>query len=207
VLVLLVHDHGPAAAVAQRALAGRAELRCVAGLEPAIAALRTPALAPDLVVVELEPRAFAEPAAASGLRAAAGAVPVVVGLDGALALLDRLRPRTVVDGDLGAVVEALIEQQRGLGEAIAAQRGRQAAEIERAVAAAVEAAVARAAEQLVRSLGLEDGEGLKLAVRFARGWEDAKGRFLSALATGVAGAFLLALGAGIASVVRGAGSK
>jgi hypothetical protein len=41
-----------------------------------------------------------------------------------------------------------------------------------------------------------------MAIRLARGWEAAKLRFFSAVATGIGSAFLLALGAGLVAMLR-----
>ena len=46
-----------------------------------------------------------------------------------------------------------------------------------------------------------------MAIRLARGWEAAKIRFVSALTTGLASAFLLAIGAGIVAMLRQGGPK
>ena len=67
---------------------------------------------------------------------------------------------------------------------------------------AAEIAVSQAMRRLLERLGLEDEEGVRMAVRLARGWEAAKSRFLGTLVTGVASAALLALGAGLAAMIR-----
>ena len=74
-------------------------------------------------------------------------------------------------------------------------------------ASVAEAVVGRAVDRLTERLGVEDAEGLRLAVRLARGWEQAKIKFFSALTTGLASAFLLALGAGIAAMIRNSSAK
>ncbi len=67
---------------------------------------------------------------------------------------------------------------------------------------AAETVVSRAVDQLMARLGFDDTEGVRLAVRLARGWEAAKARFVSALATGIASALLVAIGAGIIAMLR-----
>ena len=62
--------------------------------------------------------------------------------------------------------------------------------------------VSRAVDELMARLGFDDTEGVRLAVRLARGWEAAKARFVSALATGIASALLVAIGAGIIAMLR-----
>ena len=63
---------------------------------------------------------------------------------------------------------------------------------------AADAAVTRAVDRL----DLDDEEGLKMAVRLARGWEAAKLCFFSAIATGLGTALLVALGAGLVTMLR-----
>ena len=81
------------------------------------------------------------------------------------------------------------------------------AEVDRVTRQAADAAVQRAIDELLDRLGLGDEEGLRMAIRLARGWEAAKTGFVSALTTGLASAVLLAIGAGIVAMVRHGGSK
>ena len=81
------------------------------------------------------------------------------------------------------------------------------AEIDRVTRQAADAAVTRAIDELLDRLGLGDEEGLRMAIRLARGWEAAKIRFVSAVTTGLASAFLLAIGAGIVAMMRHGASK
>ncbi len=62
------------------------------------------------------------------------------------------------------------------------------AEIDRVTRQAADAAVTRAIDELLDRLGLGDEEGLRMAIRLARGWEAAKIRFVSAVTTGLASA-------------------
>ncbi|MCB2053254.1 MAG: response regulator [Geminicoccaceae bacterium] len=86
-------------------------------------------------------------------------------------------------------------------------RGRVCCDVEEAARVAAEEAVPKAMDHLCKRLGLHDEEGVRMAVKLARGWEAAKGRFISAIATGIASALLLALGAGIAAMLRNQGTK
>ena len=81
------------------------------------------------------------------------------------------------------------------------------AEIDRVTRQAADAAVSRAIDELLDRLGFGDEEGQRMAIRLARGWEAAKIRFVSAVTTGLASAFLLAIGAGIVAMVRHGGWK
>ena len=81
------------------------------------------------------------------------------------------------------------------------------AEIDRVTRQAADTAVSRAIDELLDRLGLSDEEGLRMAIRLARGWEAAKTRFISTVTTGLASAFLLAIGAGIVAMVRHGGSR
>jgi hypothetical protein len=81
------------------------------------------------------------------------------------------------------------------------------AEVDRIARQAADSAVSRTIDQLLDRLGLEDEEGLRMAIRLARGWEAAKLRFLSAVATGLGSALLLAIGAGLVAMLRQSGSK
>jgi hypothetical protein len=167
---------------------------------------------PEMVVVELQPEAMADWCLMGQLKEMTGNAPIVMGMAGARRLLE-VGQEAHVPGtpsrphDLPAVIATLVEQQRILSQSILAQRATITSELEQLSAQAAEAAAARALDRLAARLGLDDAEGLRLAVRFARGWEEAKVKFVSALTTGLASAFLLALGAGIVAVVRSSGSK
>ena len=95
----------------------------------------------------------------------------------------------------------------GAYQSLAAWRIEMIAEIDRITRQAADAAVSRAIDQLLDRLGLEDEEGLRMAIRLARGWEAAKARFVSAVTTGLASALLLAFGAGLVAMLRHGGSK
>jgi hypothetical protein len=85
---------------------------------------------------------------------------------------------------------------------VAAHRTELKAEIDRVAREVVDSAVSLAVDGLIDRLGLEDEEGLRMAIRLARGWEAAKLKFFSAIATGLGSALLLAVGAGLVAVLR-----
>ena len=212
--VLLLED-GPIEALAmQRELAGRHDVRVVPTLADALAALASPAWRPDVVLADLGPHDTDAVRVLETLQAAAGAIPVVVSAGGITEALrrhlDALGAAIAVPfhdrGSSLSLLKAVIGHQEILQHAVVPPppppRADFAAEIDRAARLAADAAVARAIDQLVDRLGLDDEEGLRMAIRLARGWDAAKGRFLSAVATGIGSAFLLALGAGLVAMLR-----
>jgi predicted lipid-binding transport protein (Tim44 family) len=52
-------------------------------------------------------------------------------------------------------------------------------------------------------LGLQDEDGVKTAVRLARAYENARSQFWSAITSGLAGGFLIALGLGLIALIKG----
>lgn len=224
--VLLLEDGSIEALAMQRELAGRHDVRVVPNLAEALAVLTGSGWRPDVVVADLSPVDTDAMRVLETLQDAAGAIPVVVSTGGVTEALRRqvdalgaASPGPHYDrgdaGGLGLLKAVLghhhhLQPQHLYHHGIGAQQQLQQqqqraeilAEIDRAARLAADAAVARAIEQLTDRLGLEDDEGLRLAIRLARGWETAKGRFLSAVATGIGSAFLLALGAGIVALLR-----
>ena len=81
------------------------------------------------------------------------------------------------------------------------------AEIDRVTRDAADAAVSRAIDELLDRLGLGDEEGLRMAIRLARGWEAAKNPLRLGGHHRLASALLLAIGAGIVAMMRHGGSK
>jgi CheY-like chemotaxis protein len=209
VRVLLVEDEPVEGLALQRELAGRCELRIARRLAEALAALGQPGWRPDVVLTGLDLPDSKGVATLHALQDAAPGVPVLVSTSAAIETL-RCRLDT-----LGGAA-----QERGPGGGswhaafhhapaplLAAYRIEMIAEIDRVSRHAADAAVARAIDQLLDRLGLEDEEGLRMAIRLARGWEAAKLRFVSAVTTGLASALLLALGAGIMAMLKHGGSK
>jgi CheY-like chemotaxis protein len=206
VRVLLVGDNTVELLAIQRELAGRFELRVAGTLAEALDALGQPGWRPDAVLAELDLPDSEGLATLHTLQCAVPGIPVLVStgvvtetlrrqLDalGVVALQDR-------QGGFGAVRHAF--PQQGAALSLVAYRIEMIAEIDRVTRQAADAAVARAIDQLLDRLGLDDEEGLRMAVRLARGWEAAKIRFISAVTTGIASAFLLAVGAGIVAMLK-----
>jgi hypothetical protein len=213
VRLLLIHDQTREAFALERAIGDRAQLRSFGSLAAAADDLGSSAWRPDLLVIEL-PESSIDWDLLGQLKRVIGDTPVLLGLPSVLPFLDSMSTRSELKPGLHArrpgletVVQALVEQQRALSQAILAQRTTLKAEVAQIASEAAEAAAGRAIERLTARLGFGDAEGLHLAVRFARGWEEAKLKFLSALTTGLASAFLLALGAGIVAVIKNSGSK
>lgn len=208
--VLLLKADTIEALALQRELAGRHDVRVAATLAEAVSALTYPAWRPDLVVTELNLPDSDGVGTLDSLRAAAGGIPVVVGggtTDALRRQVDGLggatAPHRDKDGGPLGLLQAVMQQQQHLFQhTVAAHRREVVAEIERAARQAADAAAARAIDQLVDRLGLEDEEGVRMAIRLARGWDAAKLRFFSAVATGIGSAFLLALGAGVVAMLR-----
>ena len=211
--LLFVHDSSPEVPAVQRALAEYGDLRSHHSLGDALREVSAGSWSPDFVVMDFRGEAAGDLLLLGCLRDAVGQVPIVFGASNALPLLRAKVGAALVQAradrkfDLVSMLESLIEQQRVLNQVVVSQRASLTAEVERSACAAAEAAVERAMEKIAAKLGVEDAEGLKLAIRFARGWEEAKQRFISALTTGIASAFLLALGAGIVAILRNGSAK
>ncbi len=195
----------------ERALGARFELRVVATLAEAERELQRPEWRPDVIVASSELPDGSGGTALLRLAAVAGAIPI---LSSSGVSVENLRRQVEAIGgglrgenDPLTLLRAVIQQQQLVHQTIAASRTQLVAELERIATAAAEAAVSRAVERLMVRLGLEDAEGVRLAVRLARAWEAAKAKFVAALATGIASAFLLALGAGFVALLKGGSSK
>ena len=210
---LLVCDVDAVKAMAlERALGSRFDLRLVATLADAERELRRPEWRPDVVVASTELPDGNGGATLERLGLVAGPIPILLSTGTSVETL-RKQIESVVGAartdrdDALTVLRTVIQQQQLVHQTIAANKSQILAEIDRIATGAAEAAVSRAVEKLVARLGLEDSEGVRLAVRLARAWEAAKAKFVSALATGIASAFLLALGAGFVALLRGGNSK
>lgn len=70
---------------------------------------------------------------------------------------------------------------------------------------AADQAVSQAIDRLMARLGLDDEDGVKTAIRLARAYENARSRFWSAVTSGLASGFLIALGVGLVALVKGGG--
>lgn len=199
-------------ALAARSLACRIgrhhEVRTVGTIGALGTLMKEGAWRPEIIVTGLDLPDLSAVRGLERLHAAAGGVPVVLA-SGELPELLRLPPSAPRRHLLSATAGACptVHQQPALHELLSAQHARLLADIEKTAIRAGEAVAERALGELSARLGLEDAEGVRLAVRLARGWEAAKSRFVSALATGIASAFLVALGAGIVAMMRSAQTR
>lgn len=195
----------------ERALGARVELRVVATVAEAERELQRPEWRPDVIVASSELPDGSGGAALLRLAAVAGAIPILsssgVSVENLRRQVEAISGGLRGENDPLTLLRAVIQQQQLVHQTIAASRTQLVAELERIATAAAEAAVSRAVERLMVRLGLEDAEGVRLAVRLARAWEAAKAKFVAALATGIASAFLLALGAGFVALLKGGSSK
>lgn len=209
---LLVCDVDAVKAVGlERALGPRCDLRIVGTLAEAERELQRPEWRPDVIVASADLPDGGGAAALVRLAALAGSIPILVSnglpIETLRKQIETIGGGSRSDPEALAVLRTVIQQQQLVHQTIAANRTQLLAELERIAANAAEVAVSRAVEQLMIRLGLDDSEGVRLAVRLARAWEAAKSKFVSALATGIASAFLLALAAGFVALVKGGSSK
>jgi DNA-binding NarL/FixJ family response regulator len=190
----------------------RCEIRTAGSLRDALRQLGRGDWRPDLVVAALDLPDSQGVATIDRLQAAAPGLPLIVGTESVVELLRRHgNSLGSISGrereDSLAMLRALLQQQQAFHQIIVSHRTQILGEIERAAEQAAAAVVNRAVDQLVTKLHLDDAEGLQLAVRFARGWESAKQKFLAAIATGIASALLVALGAGLVAMLRTAPAR
>jgi CheY-like chemotaxis protein len=212
VRVLLLEDNTLEALALQRELAGRYEVRVAATLSDGLGLLTHPSWRPDVIVADLNLPDSEGVDTLQTLQAIAGQTPIVVSTGG---LTESLRRQLDALGaahlhDKGAgfsLLKAILQQHQMFHQTVAAHRAELLVEVERAARQMADAAVTRALDQMIERLGLEDEEGLRMAVRLARGWETAKLKFFSAVATGLGSALLLALGAGIVAMLRDNAAK
>lgn len=196
----------------ERALGSRFDLRVVATLAEAERELERTDWRPELIVTPAELPDGRGPITLERLSLLAGTTPILLSSGVAADVLRRQIDSIARAGggereDSLTVLRTVIQQQQLVHQSIATSRTQILAELERMAESAAEVAVTRAVEKLMARLGLEDAEGVRLAVRLARAWEAAKAKFVSALATGIASAFLLALGAGFVALLKGGSSK
>lgn len=196
----------------ERALGARFDLRVVATLSEAERALAATDWRPELIVTTAELPDGPGAVTLERLSLLAGTTPILLSSGLAADILRRQIEAIARAGDGEredslTVLRTVIQQQQLVHQSIATSRAQILAELERMAEGAAEVAVSRAVEKLMVRLGLDDAEGVRLAVRLARAWEAAKAKFVSALATGIASAFLLALGAGFVALLKGGSSK
>lgn len=209
--VLLVEDNTVDAVAIQRELSGRFEVRVVGSLADAMTLLNQASWRPDVVLTDLQLPDADGLVILHGLQGAAPGIPVLVSTGAVTETLrrqlDALSTLTPPDrpSGCGSLRHGLFSG--GAIQSLAAYRIEMISEIDRITRHAADAAVTRAVDQLLDRLGLEDEEGLRMAIRLARGWEAAKGRFFSAMTTGIASAVLLAFAAGVVAMIKHGGSK
>lgn len=146
------------------------------------------------------------------LKSVAPAVPVIVTTgyvsNGLRERVEAFGTPMLLDKTNGfGVLDPMLNQIDILHRTISAHRAEIMAQIDGMAHEVSEKVVNEAIDQLVVKLGLRDDEGLRMAIRLARGWDSTKVKFMQALATGIAGALLLALGSGILAMLRNHGSK
>jgi CheY-like chemotaxis protein len=211
VRVLLVEDDTMAALAIQRELGGRFEVRLVSNLAEALGVLGQGSWRPDVVLANLSLPDSQGVATLHALQGAALRTPVVVST-GAVSeslrrQLEALSAAAIQDRITGPSQHRDAFPHPGATQSLMAYRIETIAEIDRVTRDAADAAVSRAIDELLDRLGLGDEEGMRMAIRLARGWEAAKSRFVSAVTTGLASALLLAIAAGIVAMMRHGGSK
>ena len=200
--VLLLEDNTIDALAVQRELAGRHDLLTVGTLAEGVQLLAQGVWRPDLVITDLSLPDSEGVATIQALQASAGGAPILVSTGvTAAALRHPLESLLNDEHHLASCAPRTL----GMGKvpsSICPIRHELTVDFDRIARHAADTAVARAIDNLIARLGLADQEGVRLAIRFARGWEAAKGRFVSTLTTGVASAVLLAIGAGLIAILR-----
>lgn len=203
--VLLLTSDTQRASQLSRRLAAEHEVRAAGSLAEALLDLVQPFDRPDLIVTDLDlPDAYGY----SMLRAiqdAALGTPILVcePLDAALAVqVESVADFAVTQRQGGAATDAVVFEQRRVRQLAAVREAEIRVVIEEAARSAAEQAAERTAQAVLQQLEIDDREGLRLAVRLARGFESMKSRFLAGVATGLAGALLVAIGSGIVALLR-----
>ena len=209
--VLVIEENTVEALAIQRELGGRFDLRVAATLAEALSVLTKSGWRPEVLLANPTLPDSEGLATLRALQDAAAGTPIVV-TTGAVTEGVRRQLDALVGVAAGDRIGNALATRSGFlhhsnAQSLLAYRIETIAEIDRVTRQAADAAVSRAIDELLDRLGLGDEEGLRMAIRLARGWEAAKIRFVSAVTTGLASAFLLAIGAGIVAMVRHGGSK
>lgn len=209
--VLVIEEDTVEALAIQRELGGRFDLRVAATLAEAMSVLTKSGWRPEVILANPTLPDSEGLATLRALQDAAAGTPIVVTTgavtDGVRRQLDALVGVAAGDRIGSALATRSGFLHHANSQSLLAYRIETIAEIDRVTRQAADAAVSRAIDELLDRLGLGDEEGLRMAIRLARGWEAAKIRFVSAVTTGLASAFLLAIGAGIVAMMRHGGSK
>ena len=209
--VLVIEENTVEALAIQRELGGRFDLRVAATLAEALSVLTKSGWRPEVLLANPTLPDSEGLATLRALQDAAAGIPIIVTpgavTEGVRRQLDALVGAAAGDRVGGALATRSGFLHHANAQSLLAYRIETVAEIDRVTRQAADAAVSRAIDELLDRLGLGDEEGLRMAIRLARGWEAAKIRFVSAVTTGLASAFLLAIGAGIVAMMRHGGSK
>lgn len=210
--VLVLEDDPTDALALQRELADRFNVVLASTLAEGMILLAKPGAAPDVVVTDLNLPDSTGPRTLEILRETAPGIPVVVSTGhlsaGVRRQLDLLGAAHLHDKNDGfPILRALLQHTESFHQSMAMHKVQMQGEIDRVARSAAEEAARKAIDELIHRLGLHDDEGLRMAVRLARGWDAAKTRFTAAIATGLGSALLLALGAGIIAIIRNQGSR
>ena len=209
--VLVVEENTVEALAIQRELGGRFDLRVAATLAEALSVLTKSGWRPEVLLANPTLPDSEGLATLRALQDAAAGTPIIVTIgavtEGVRRQLDALVGVAAGDRIGNALATRSGFLHHSNAQSLLAYRIETIAEIDRVTRQAADAAVSRAIDELLDRLGLGDEEGLRMAIRLARGWEAGKIRFVSAVTTGLASAFRLAIGAGIVAMVRHGGSK
>lgn len=210
--VLLVEGDESDALAIRRALGQRYDIRVVGTLTEALAVLGGRGWRPEVVIADMSLPDSQGAATVEALQATARGAPVLVSsgavTDTLRRQVDALGAVRVQDKPEGYVVlRALLQQQATFQHSLVTGRAELLAEIDKVARRAAEIAVNQAMGRLLERLGFHDDEGVRMAVRLARGWDAAKSHFMGALLTGVASAALVALAIGLAAMIKNGGPR
>jgi CheY-like chemotaxis protein len=206
VRVLLLEGSPVEALAIQRELSPRHEVRPVPSLAEALRLLVDSAWWPEVVIADVRLQDREGLALFEQVQRAARGTPILVSTGQTAGSLcrqvDALASIGTGVNDHDDLLKLLLQQQRLVQHTVTMTRADIVSELDRMARQAADDAASRAAEELLQRLGIQDGEGLRMAIRLARGWDAAKSRFISAVSTGIASALLLALGAGIVAMLE-----
>ena len=212
--VLLIDDNSVNSLAIRSELADRHQVLVVPNLREAVGQLSFGYRTPDVIVLSPKLSTTRTDEARETLKSVAPRVPIIIHSedpnDSVADQIDRHAAHEKPDkgrDDDTVLLKSVLYQTTVLHRKVASYKTEILGEIDQVAQRAAEEAVEKAVSELVERLGLQDEEGVRMAVRLARGWDAAKGRFVSAIATGLASAFLLALGAGVVAMLRNHASK
>lgn len=209
--IMILEDDATHALAIQRQLVGRHELSFCTTIAEALTRLSS-GTPPDVIVADLNLPDSSGVDTLAALKAAAPLTPVIASTghagEGLKERVEAFGASLMMDKNKDfQLLETLLKQADIMHQTITAHRVEILKEIDVIAGQAAERVVNQAIKELTSRLGLCDEEGLRMAVRLARGWETTKTRFVQALATGIASALLLALGSGVIAILRNHGSK